>query len=252
PAPASELTIMSTIRITTDCTLPPGRVLYAAYDFGPDRTRVWPAVRAEHLTVHELSETTADATEGTTAGISINWERAPYNRSQPARVTATVTGYNVYAHPGSSWQLTATPSKRGSRVEMVWQRTFRRNPRGLFFGTLFRIAGRPIFGHYARQVIANLEALERSPSPHQLARRPSGTQSWPGPAAGVGMVRGDDRRHARRPRAASMGAAWPRWAGRARRAARACRARRCCWALAIRSAWRPAMSWLIRWGCIGI
>jgi len=46
---------------------------------------------------------------------------------------------------------------------MVWQRTFRRNPRGLFFGTLFRIAGRPIFGHYARQVIANLEALERNP-----------------------------------------------------------------------------------------
>jgi hypothetical protein len=39
---------------------------------------------------------------------------------------------------------------------------FRRNPRGLFFGTLFRIVGRPIFGHYARQVIANRETLERS------------------------------------------------------------------------------------------
>ena len=88
-----------------------------------------------------------------------------------------VTDSNVYGHPGSSWQLTATPSKRGSRVEMVWQRTFRRNPRGLFFGTLFRIAGRPIFGHYARQVIANLETLERSPSPHLMARRPSGTKS---------------------------------------------------------------------------
>jgi hypothetical protein len=46
---------------------------------------------------------------------------------------------------------------------MVWQRTFRRNPRGLLFGTLFRIAGRPIFGHYARQVIANLETLEHKP-----------------------------------------------------------------------------------------
>src|SRR5215470_8696039 len=51
------------------------------------------------------------------------------------------------------------------------------------------------------------------------------------------MVRGDDLRRARRPRAASMGAARPRWAGRA---------------LAIRSAWRAAMSWLVRWGCIGI
>jgi len=48
---------------------------------------------------------------------------------------------------------------------MVWQRTFLRNPRGLIFGTLFRIVGRPIFGRYARQVIANLEQLERDPIP---------------------------------------------------------------------------------------
>ena len=32
---------MTTIRIATDCTLPPARVLRAAYDFGPDRTLVW-------------------------------------------------------------------------------------------------------------------------------------------------------------------------------------------------------------------
>jgi hypothetical protein len=168
---------MTTIRITTECALPTTRVLYAAYDFGPQRIQVWPAVRAEHLTVHEHSETTADVTEGTPAGVGINWERCRYDWSAPGRVTATVTDSNVYAHPGSSWQLTATPSHGGSRVEMVWQRTFRRNLRGLLFGTLFRIAGRPIFGHYARQVIANLEALEHNPSPHQMARRPSGTQS---------------------------------------------------------------------------
>ena len=165
---------MTTIRITINCTLPPTRVLYAAYDFGPRRAEVWPAVRPEHLSIHYLGETTADATEGTPVGVGINWERCRYDWSEAGRVTATVTGSNVYAHPGSSWQLTATPSGRGSRVEMVWQRTFRRNPRGLFFGTLFRIAGRPIFGHYARQVIANLEALERNPSPHQMPRRPGG------------------------------------------------------------------------------
>ena len=34
---------------------------------------------------------------------------------------------------------------------------------GLIFGTLFRVVGRPIFGHYARQVLANLETLERNP-----------------------------------------------------------------------------------------
>jgi hypothetical protein len=156
---------MTTIRVATDSMLSPGRVLHAAYDFGPRRTQVWPAVRAEHLTVHALGETTAEATEGTPVGIGINWERCRYDWSDPGRVTATVTDSNVYAHPGSSWQLTAAPAARGSRVEMVWHRTFRRNPRGLIFGTLFRIVGRPIFGRYARQVIANLEQLERQRSP---------------------------------------------------------------------------------------
>jgi hypothetical protein len=40
---------------------------------------------------------------------------------------------------------------------MVWQRTSRHDPRALIFGTIFRIVGRPIFGRYARQVIATAE-----------------------------------------------------------------------------------------------
>ena len=75
---------MPTIRIATDCTLPPARVLYAAYDFGPDRTLVWPAVRAEHLTVHEISETTADATEGTPSKRSGSRFACPKRRASTA------------------------------------------------------------------------------------------------------------------------------------------------------------------------
>ena len=70
---------MTTIRIAADCPLPPARFLRAAYDFGPERTQVWPAVRAEHLIVHELGETAADATEGTPVGIGVNWERCHYD-----------------------------------------------------------------------------------------------------------------------------------------------------------------------------
>ena len=153
---------MATIGIETGCSLPAGLVLDAARDFGSRRVQVWPAVRTEHLTIHEISGTSADVTEGTPAGIGINWERCRYDWSEPGQVTATVTDSNVYAHPGSSWRLTATPSSHGSRVEMVWQRTFRHAPRGLIFGTLSRIVGRPVFGRYARQVIANLEDLERA------------------------------------------------------------------------------------------
>ena len=66
---------MTTIRVATDCMLAPARVLHAAYDFGPRRTQVWPAVRAEHLTVHELDEVIADVTEVTPTGLGANWER---------------------------------------------------------------------------------------------------------------------------------------------------------------------------------
>jgi hypothetical protein len=153
---------MTTIRTSVTCALPPERVLHAAYDFTPRRVQVWPAVREEHLIVHGHGHTTADVTEGTPAGIGINWERCRYEWSEPGRVIATVIDSNVYSTPGSSWQITATAAEPGSRVEMTWIRTFRRTPRGLIFGTLFRAAGRPIFARYARQVIANLETDART------------------------------------------------------------------------------------------
>jgi hypothetical protein len=57
----------------------------------------WLAVRTEHLTIHEISGTTADVTEGTPAGIGISWERCRYDWSEPGQVTATATDSNVYA-----------------------------------------------------------------------------------------------------------------------------------------------------------
>jgi hypothetical protein len=132
---------MSTIKIELDCPLPAERVLAAAYDFGSSRGEVWSAVHEQHLIVHELGETSADVTEGTPVGIGVNWERCDYDWSQPGRVTATVTDSNVYAHPGSSWAITATPAdSSGSRVTMTWVRRFRRTPRGLIFDSLFAVA----------------------------------------------------------------------------------------------------------------
>jgi hypothetical protein len=163
---------MTTIRISTTCSLPPADVLRAAYDFSPRRVRIWPAVRAEHFAVHDHGETVADVTEGTPVGIGVNWERCRYDWSEPGRVTATVLASNVYAVPGSSWQITTAAGDPGSLVEMTWIRAFRRNPRGLLFGTLFRVAGKPIFGRYARQVLANLETEVRSADADSSRRGP--------------------------------------------------------------------------------
>src|SRR5207248_1654931 len=146
-----------TIRVVAETPLPPDRVLEAAYDFSDRRAAVFPAVRVPHLEVHELGQSSADVTEGTPVGGGVNWERCRYDWSRPGVVTATVTDSNVYAVPGSVWEITAVPSDRGSRIEMVWTRRFRRDARGRLFGTLFMLLGRPLFGRYARQIVANLE-----------------------------------------------------------------------------------------------
>jgi len=74
-------------------------------------------------------------------------------------VTAAVTDSNVYT-PGSSWTITAVAGPQGSQVEMTWARQFKHTIRGRLFGFLFWLAGRTIFGKYARQIVDNLETLD--------------------------------------------------------------------------------------------
>ncbi len=151
---------MTTIHTITESVLPMPVALAAAHDFTERRTAIFPAVSLEYFEVHELGDTWADVTEGTRAGVGINWERCRYDWSQSTCVTATVTDSNVYAVPGSSWELRATPVGGGSCVEMIWIREFKRTPRGAIFGTLYRLVGKPIFGRYARRILGNLQGLE--------------------------------------------------------------------------------------------
>ena len=152
---------MTVIRVEADSTLPPERVLHAAHDFSDQREDVFPAVSIKRMDVHEMGQTSADVTEGTRAGPIVNWERCRYDWSTPGRVLATVTDSNVYATPGSKWEITATPNEHGgSHVEMTWTREFKHGPRGRFFGTLFGLAGNRIFRGIAVTTIKNMEHLE--------------------------------------------------------------------------------------------
>jgi len=150
---------MSTIHVIAESSLSPERVLAAGHDFSDRRPEIFPAVSTKYLDVHELDQTSADVTEGTRAGIGVNWERCHYDWSQPGSVKATVTDSNVY-QPGSSWDVRASPKARGSRVEMIWVRNFKRDARGKIFGTLFKLVGKPIFTHDANRTLRNLERLE--------------------------------------------------------------------------------------------
>jgi hypothetical protein len=151
---------VTTIRVVAETTVPPDRVLYAARDFTERRAEIFPAVSIPKLEVHAEDETCADVTEGTRAGIGDNWERCDYDWSRLDSVTATVTESNVYAVPGSRWEISATPSEKGSRVEMTWTREFRRNARGRIFGTAFRLLGNRIFDKYSADIVKNLEKVE--------------------------------------------------------------------------------------------
>jgi hypothetical protein len=74
------------------------------------------AVSTEHLQVHDLDQNCPDGTEGTPAGVGINWERCRYDWSHSGSVKATVTDSNVYQPANSSWELRAAPSENGSKV----------------------------------------------------------------------------------------------------------------------------------------
>ena len=151
---------MTTIDIVLQSPLAPTEPLRAAHDFSERRESVFPAVSSRRMTVHEIGDTWADVTEGTRAGPIVNWERCRYDWSQPGSVRATVIDSNVYAFPGSSWELRATETGDGSRVEMIWVREFVRKPRGRIFGFAFGRFGERIFTKYAREVLENIENLQ--------------------------------------------------------------------------------------------
>ena len=85
---------------------------------------MWPDVHLEHLEVHETGETFAEVTEGNPWPIGFVWERLRYDWSQPGSVKGTVVDSNIFK-PGSSWELRATRTAGGSRVEVIGVRHLR-------------------------------------------------------------------------------------------------------------------------------
>ena len=152
---------ITTIPVTVDTVVSRERVIVAARDFSERRALIFPAVSKRHMTVHSLGETTADVTEGTRAGPFVVWERCTYDWSTPGTVTATVTDSNVYAFPGSKWEITAVATDQGSRVEMTWTRCFQRRPLARVMGFMYKRIGERSFTKYGRDVVNNVEQLEK-------------------------------------------------------------------------------------------
>jgi hypothetical protein len=164
PGPSARDTTkcMTTISVILHSSLTPDRALQSACDFSERRADVFPAVSVQRMTVHELGDSWADVTEGTRAGPIVNWERCRYDWSEPGSVKAIVTDSNVYAFPGSYWEMRASDADGGSRIEMIWAREFARRPRGRLFGFAFDRFGQRLFDKYGREILENLERLDRA------------------------------------------------------------------------------------------
>jgi hypothetical protein len=150
--------VFRTIDIALETNLSPQTVLDAAHDFSmPRRQKIFDAVQPKYFIVHSLGELRADVTEGTRAGPIVNWERCDYDWSRPGSVVATVKDTNIYAIPGSVWELTAALVDGKTRVHVIWTRAFKRRPKAQLFGLAYRRFGQKLFGDYARQILAAME-----------------------------------------------------------------------------------------------
>lgn len=115
---------MPTVHVVDQTPVVAERVLEAARDFSEQRAEMWPDVHVEHLQVHEMGETFAEVTEGNPWPIGYVWERLRYDWSEPGVVKGTVTDSNIF-EPGSTWEIRATPTDSGSRVEVIGVRHLR-------------------------------------------------------------------------------------------------------------------------------
>jgi hypothetical protein len=109
--------LMPSVHVVDHTSVDSERVLEAARDFSARRAEMWPDVHVEHVQVHESTDTTADVTEGNPWPMGYVWERLLYDWSEPGLVRGTVKESNIF-QPGSTWQIRATSTNGGSRVEI--------------------------------------------------------------------------------------------------------------------------------------
>jgi hypothetical protein len=151
---------MPTIRLTETTTVSPERFIAALTDFGPERSKIWTNSSPEYLQVHSLSETSADVTEGSSAGGG-TWERLTYDWSTPNRVTMATTDSNIWGRD-SGHDYTVVPNQEGgSTINVVIVRRGR-NARGVLIGALAALVGKQFIRRELRKSIAVIEASAAS------------------------------------------------------------------------------------------
>jgi hypothetical protein len=135
-----------------DTRVTPQEVIGALTDFSDRRLELWPNIDRKYYKVHQVSNTSADVTEGSRA----IWERTHYDWSEPGKVRIRVEDSNAF-RPGSYWIYSVEPRPDGgSHVHLEFLRT-PRNAKGVVLSALFTVAGRKIFGHFLDDTLHRVE-----------------------------------------------------------------------------------------------
>jgi hypothetical protein len=144
---------MSTIHLHHTTTATPEQFLAGLTDFGPDRSKLFPASQGQHLKVHSQGATEADVTEGT-GGV---WERLHYDWSDPTRIVVTDTDSNVWGGQ-SGYVFTLTPRPDGTtEVDEVVIREGK-NLKGRVIGFVLGTVGKRVLAKGLAKTVAGIEA----------------------------------------------------------------------------------------------
>jgi hypothetical protein len=138
--------------VTSD--VQPQRFIQALTDFSPARADLWPNIDAQHLKVHEVGDTWADVTEGSSLAGGV-WERNRYDWSEAGTVRVETVESNTW-QPGSSWLYQVEPAGSGSRIRVAVDRR-PLNVRGRLVAVLLAVAGRPVLRRDLQRVLAKLD-----------------------------------------------------------------------------------------------
>jgi hypothetical protein len=151
---------MPTVHLTETTTATPQQFIAALTDFGPQRGKIWRNSQPEYLQIHSLTDTSADVTEGSSAGGG-TWERLRYDWSQPNHVTMTTIDSNIWGkRSGHSYTLTPTTGG-GATIDVVVVRQGI-SPKGRLIGMLVGLVGKPLIRRELRKSIEAIEALPAS------------------------------------------------------------------------------------------
>jgi len=136
--------------LVIDTPHPPDRFIAALTDFSERRPDHWPFLARGSYEVHELGETEAEVTEGTTSPAGAYWARERYDWSKPGVVSWTVRDSN-FCEPGTTIVARVSPRGEGSRIDLSWER----RPKG-WRGALFMAMMKPFGKAFLRRAYAGV------------------------------------------------------------------------------------------------